>query len=318
MKQTIIFYLVLVLFLASCVYDDPFEEYATKNLSEDTLLTSWDSTDDLVLQTSAETPPDGEDTVYMLGFPNLINGGTFEGGTTGFQQSFTASAATINSDSQMSGTNYLELTLSRDSGNDIYYHTFDVTSDNRNFKFKFDYQHVAYENIQISYGESTDDIFWEIKSVLNNSGTVIKTFSVDANTITPPTDKEIRFGLRADNSLEKSFHVYLDNIALYEDNGHRISTTKSISETGVYKLVTYAKAISSDKITLELGGETKTWDLTSSWQEVQVQANGFVSDGSISMAIIPTGSTLEDEFPGYIYLTEPKLYFLPEQADPQN
>ncbi|MCG8570072.1 MAG: hypothetical protein MJB14_08030 [Spirochaetes bacterium] len=314
-----VFILLLILFLMfSCQYEDPFAQYDGQNLLAGDSVSDWSTCDGITITTSAETPPAGYSQAYSLELINLITNGTFEGSTSTADwtnpESIPVSRFYVKTDGAMTGTNYLYLNLIRDTTEERIYDTFSAAAGD-SYTFKFDYQHISGEKLQISYGVGAADAD-QFTSIISSGSSAtllynIPIFTTDAN-------YEIRFGFAETPDDAANYEVHLDEIQLFINSNHAIDTQVNNFEAGVYQLSVYAKQNTNDQLGLILGSESENYTLSSSWKEYTLEANFNETYSSIDISILPTFSNGSDSNAGSIYITDAKLYFLPEQAYPDN
>lgn len=323
---------VLILLLTITCESPGFSEYDNVNLiARIDPLTDMTTDDGILLTASTEPPPEPGLSTYYLNLENLVAYSTFEE-TTG-TNNWTGSAApppslfAVETGTDMSGDNYLHLDLRRDNGPEYVYHTFNGIAGN-NYVFRFDYKHITGGNLQISQGTTADDFMIELPSTIDLIDTVLIDFSIFATNAA----HRIRFGYTQTIPEATNFNVYIDNICLFINNDHRMSISLPIDSDaydpesgdndtiyeGIYRLQFYAKAHTSDRITLLLGQRYKTFILNTSWQQLTLEAQILAVHKTLDIALIPTDIENDKKFAGGIYISSPKLYFLPDKTSPAN
>ncbi len=320
-------FIFIFIFSFNCIYENPFAEMADSDLiSALDLSADWtlDPGLQIVVTTGTQTPPSGEADSYSLSLQNLINANSsdFEAGTLGSWVSanspgvFTA----VNLPGEMTGSWFMELRLVDNQY--VYYNfTADLSND---YLFKFNYKCVEDQSsIILSAGiagtSPYDTVTLSVDTILGESG--IQRFNIPCSI---STNYQVRFGLR--DTLSSLSHNYIDEIALFPvSNDHSINKDLNLSDSGaphindgtgktfyegIYKMTLYAMSDTSSKITLRLGTTYKEFTLTSSWKQIKIEADILIDQEYLKMGICPTYNNINQRFPGAVYITKPKLYFL--------
>lgn len=306
--------LLLLILLFSCSYEDPFASLRDVDLiSSVEPVTSWTVDSGTTFTTDATAPPSGYNQAYKLNFTNLVSRGTFDltpdlGNWTGVIVSPSPAVFQLKTDGQMTGNNYIHMYLTRSAGEDYVYHDFNGTA-GKNYTFKFDYLYVGSQDLQVSFGSATptDDLKWNIETGSSAGSKAVVNFSISTT-----GSYQIRFGFSENDPLANSFEFYADNIALFESSNHSITYTTSYPHEGIYRLKVYAKMGTSNRLTMQLGDTSESYTLNSSWQEITLDAQLLSDNGSTTMIITPTTNSINNKFPGSVYITKPELYFLPD------
>jgi hypothetical protein len=342
----IIYYFICII-LFSCTFKNPYDATESKDLISRLNLTTdwaWDigiSTPSL----STVTAPSGESETYLISMPNLISNSDFSISTdpitdwyySGGTDAAVASKFEVRNDGKMYD-NYLYIKLNTNPAEYVYT-SFSSTSA-YSYTFRFDYKYENSATLIVSMGDTTDDS--KDKISLSNDGQ-INTYCDNIACYRTNTANKIRFGSTVSSS-DPIIEVNIDNVALFPSSSHSISKSININgsdkpvindgtgETfyeGIYKLQLFARVPGASDpepennpdanlniITLTLGSRTKEFQLTSGWKEITLEAQILNDQGYLIISISPTVLTELKKFPGNVYITKPKLYFLPNQSSP--
>lgn len=323
-------FIIFFILIINCQYEDSFSSMLGKDLIKRLDLSSdWDRAQGIILDVTSEVPPSTGSVVYYLSVPNLVSYDTFEDSTTGsdfgswWVPTNVPAIYTVITGTEMYGNKYLHLSLDRSSVAQYFYHVFtsDATND---YVFTFDYYHISDKsgNIQLSFGENTDD---DIKASIELVSDIKTKARFDISTFKASANFQIRFGYAINGPDSESYEIYIDNVALFLKSNHSISKQLYIVDSdeikiddgtgesfyeGIYKLEIYAKKGTSEKLTLKLGGEYKTFTLTDTWKKYSLETQILKEHGYLIIEIMPTSFSEVQRFPGGIYITRPGLYFM--------
>jgi len=322
------FIIIMITVLFYCCYENPYLDLSGKDLISALDLTLYWTLDpglQIAVTTGTQAPPSGETDSYNLSLQNLMNANSsnFEAGNVGsWSSANTPGIFTVqNIAGEMTGSWFLELRLVDNQY--VYYNfTADLSND---YIFKFNYKCVENQSsIILSAGiagtSPYDVVTLTEDTVLNETG--IQRFNIPCNI---NTNYQVRFGLR--DTLSSLSHNYIDEIALFPGSSdHSINKDLNISGSsepqivdgtgktfyeGIYKMTLYAMSDTSARITLRLGSTYKEVALTSSWKSINLEAEIYIEQGYLKLGISPTYNNINQKFPGAVYITKPKLYFLP-------
>ena len=338
MRNILIWIILSLVFLFCCEYNSPFKQYIDRDLiSSLDLSDDWIKEDGIILeQTTDITSP--EDIVYYLQFENLIKkySSFEESDTTDLTNFWTPSTDNIPYSNKpdifeivkkpdvKTGNGFLHIKLQKNPYPQYVSYRFNTTKD-KNYLFRFNYKIISGDGYQLSFGEydSTNDVVKYEEQI--NEGLVM----IDINSFEDSVS-EIRFGYKDVYSNAKALEFYVDDIVLfivsnanlsidlcivYSDEQTDDKTGEEFYE-GVYQLKLFARADSSDKITLRLGNRFKEFDLTSGWTQIILESQILKEQGLFTLSIMPTVIDEVRKYPGGVYITKPKLYFLPNKATP--
>lgn len=338
-KEFYLVLLVVILFFLSCEYKSPFNEIKGRDLiSGLDLSTDWERDYGLSLDVTSDSPPNGESPVYYLNFLNIIaKYSSFEESdlsdlTNYWHPSLDNSPLSrppeifevVKQPGVMKGDGYLHIKLQKNPEPQYVAYRFNALKD-KNYLFKFDFKIFSGDMYQLSFGDynNTED---ELKVEEQfTEGVVMFDITSFRDSLS-----EVRFGYKNIYSEAKVLDFFVDNIALFVVGNVNIrkiiSIVGSVEATddntgekfyeGVYRLTLFAKKGTSSKLTLRLGTRYKEFDLTSHWSEIKLEAQILKEQNFLHISIMPTVTDEIRRFPGGIYITKPKLFFLPDKSSP--
>lgn len=342
-KKVLFFLFTILVILLSCEYKSPYSENKDRDLITNLdLLNDWNISKGIALDVTQDSPYAGE-TGYYFDFLNLITKySNFEEDSSNDLENYwhpspdnspisvrPDSFEIVNDGEDTSMGRVLHIKLQKNPEPQYVAYRFNALKD-YNYLFKFDFR-ASGDRYQLSYGD-VGDLSDDLKTdVQLPDAYVWQTILFDIVSMSD-SFSEIRFGFKDPSNDAKVLDFYVDNLALFivsninimkeiNISGSTEQTDDKTGETfyeGIYRLTLYAKSGTSDTITLNLGTRFKEITLSSSWQEISLEAQILKEQKFLSISIMPSVIDETKRFPGGIYITKPKLYFLPNKSSPDS
>jgi len=348
MKNYIICALFIIfVFSFGCEYKSPFSDTTDKDLiSSLDLSADWVKEKGVGVDLTTDANSTLGEQIYSLYFINLISkysnfeeenttdiGNYWKTSTDNFTDPVSPSQKpdifiVENNTGVMAGNKYLHIKLQKNPYPQYVYYEFTPEA-TTTYIFKFDFKNLGTGAlIQNSFGRSdvsADELIQELQPEGSSTNITNILFPVTPFQNVP---YQVRFGYKNPYSLAKVLEIYIDNVGLFAASN--ITLTKNINivgsndttndktgnlfNEGVYKLKIFAKKGTTDKITLRLGTRYQEYQLTTNYQEITLEAQILKEHRFLTIQILPTVVEETKRFPGGIYITKPKLYFLPNKA----
>jgi len=339
---------IIITILFSCNYTDSAIVSGKDMITNLNLTTDWTAEKGILIATSAVTPPSGEAMAYKLSLPNLVSNGDFESDANGTTTPASWTKVAPNQcvvqntpANQITGSQYLYVKL-LESSNQYIYSAF-ASEASVNYTFKFNYRFM-FDVIRVSMGPAGSDARYDIwnASLYDHSNPVTASFDFPCSVTDPAY--QIRFGSVTAYNNAYITEINVDHVALFPNSNHNINKSINISGSGqpvisdgtgetflegVYEFKLYARVpVSGDpapdlndpgvpnNACLIIGSKYKDFTLTTYWQEISIQAQVLKSAGYLVLKILPVPFNQSNRYPENIYITKPKLIYLPNQATP--